>query len=145
MNPLVLGLDVAGGLVAAQQILQRTEINQRRACGDFGRVAVRVAGEKFPAREIHVRFQIRLPRIRHGGFERHHQHPLGRQFLGELIRGEGFAETHLGVPEKTRRGLVLLVRPDGIEIVERLFDRRHLLPPHSKSLMVRAGEGLAGA
>ena len=145
MDPLVLGLDVSSGFIAPKQVLQGTEIDERRGGGNFCRVAVRIAREELPAIKIHMGFEVGLPRICHCGLERHHQHPLGIEFLGELIGGEGFAKTHLGIPQKAGSRFVFLIPPDGIEVVKSLFHRFSLFPPHPKLLMVRAGEGLAGS
>jgi hypothetical protein len=97
-----------------------------------------------PAVEVDVGFEVGLPGILHGGLERHHQHPLGAELLGELVGGEGLAEAHLRVPEEARDGVHVLL-PDGVEVGVRLFDRLGLLPPHRERLVMRAGEPLPGA
>ncbi len=128
------------GIVAAQQVLEGTEIDERLLGGNLRRVAAGIARQVLPAVEIHVGFEVRLPRILHGGLEGHHQHALGAEFLRELIGGEGLAEAHLRVPQEARDGVHIL-RPDGVEVGVRLFDGLGLLlGAHRESLVVRAGE-----
>ena len=91
-----------------------------------------VAGEVLPAVEVHMTFKVRLPRIFHRRLEGQHQHPLGAKLLRELVGGEGLAEAHLRVPQETRDGMLIL-RPDRVEIIERLVDRLGLFTAHLKS------------
>ncbi|OQA29695.1 MAG: hypothetical protein BWY59_00135 [Verrucomicrobia bacterium ADurb.Bin345] len=143
VEPLVLRLDVAG-VVATEQILEGAEIDERLPCGDFARVAVGIARQVLPAVEIDVGFEIRLPRVLHGGLEGDHEHALGAELLGELVGGEGFAEAHLRVPQEARHRVHVLL-PDGVEIGVGFLDGRALLGAHRKRLVVRAGEIPAGA
>ncbi len=89
-------------------------------------------------------FEVRLPRILDGGLEGHHEHALGAELLGELVRGEGLAEAHLRVPEEARDGVHVLL-PDGVEVGVRLVHGLGLLAAHREGLVMRAGEPLAGA
>lgn len=143
MKPRVLGLNVAH-VVAAQQVLEGTEIDQRLTGGDFCRVAVRIAGEVLPAVELRVGFEVSLPRIFYGGFKSDYEHPLGPEFPGELITGEGLAESHLGVPQETRDGVHILI-PDGMKIGVSLFHSGALFGAHRECLGVCAGELQPGA
>jgi hypothetical protein len=143
VQPFVLGLDVARR-IAAEQVLEGAEIDHRLSCGNLRRVAVGVAGEVLPAVEVHVGFEVRLPRILDGGLEGDHQHALGAELLGELVGGEGLAEAHLRVPEEARDGVHVLL-PDGVEVGVRLVHGLGLLAAHREGLVMRAGEPLAGA
>jgi len=89
-------------------------------------------------------FEVRLPRILHGGLEGDHEHALRPEFLGELIRGEGLAEAHLGVPQEARDDFLLL-GPDGAEVVAGLVHGLDLLTAHRERLGMRANEPLPGA
>ena len=141
VEPFVLGLDVARR-VAAEQVLKGAEIDDRLLGVDLGGVAVGVAGEVLPAVEVHVGFEVRLPRILHRGLEGHHEHALGAELLGELVGGEGLAEAHLRVPEEARDGVHVLL-PDRVEVGVRLVHGLGLLPAHREGLVMRAGEPLA--
>ena len=143
MEPLVLRLDVARR-VAAEQVLEGAEIDDRLLAVDLRRVAAGVAGEVLPAVEVHVGFEVGLPRILHGGLEGHHQHALGAELLGELVGGEGLAEAHLRVPQEARDGVHVLL-PDRVEVGVRLVHRLGLLAAHREGLVMRAGELLPGA
>jgi hypothetical protein len=74
-------------------------------------------------------FQILLPRALYRRLESEHQQLAPAHFQRELIRGEGFAETHLGVPEKMRRPAGIFFF-EALEIVCGLDHRRRLLRPH---------------
>ena len=143
MEPFILGFDVSG-FVTAQQVLEGAEENQRLAGGDCRGVAAGVAGEVLPAVEVHMVFEIRLPRIFHGGFEGDHEHTLCSQLFGKLVGGEGLSKPHLRVPQKTRHGVHVLF-PDRVEIVVRLLHGTPLLSPHGKGLVVRTGESATSA
>ena len=143
VQPFVLGLDVPR-VVAAQQVLEGTEIDEWLLGGDLRRIVVGIAGEVLPAIEVHVGFKVRLPRILHGWLEGHNEHSLGPEFPGELIGGEGFAESHLRVPQETRDGVHVLL-PDGVEVGVRFIHGSGLLARIAKRLMVRAGELLPSA
>ena len=97
-----------------------------------------------PPVEVHMGFQVRLPGILHGGLEGENQHPFGPEFFGELIGGEGLAETHLGIPEEARNRFLVLC-PDRLIVGVGFLDRIRLFPPHRKILVMRAGEFLATA
>jgi hypothetical protein len=58
--------------------------------------------------------RIRLPCVFHRRLEGQHKHSPGSKRTRELIGSEGLAETHLGVPEEARNG-VLILRPDASE------------------------------
>jgi hypothetical protein len=128
VNPLVLGLDAAGAGIAAEIILKRAKADERLfQVGIFRRKAA--GRDELPAFEIHMALQIFLPRVLHGGFEGQHQNTFPAHLFCKLIRGEGFAETHLGVPQKMRRpfGVFLLA---ALEIRSRFLHRRRLLRAH---------------
>jgi len=93
VEPLVFGLDVSRR-VAAQQILEGAEIDDRLLGIDSGRVALGVAREVLPAVEVHVILKVRLPRILHRRLKGHHEHALGSKLPGKLVGGEGLAKTH---------------------------------------------------
>ena len=97
VEPFVLGFDVPR-LVAAEQVLEGTEIDHRLLAINLGWILFGVAGEVLPSIEVHVRFEVCLPCILDRGFEGHHQHALGAELLGQLVRREGLAEAHLRVP-----------------------------------------------
>ena len=79
VQPFVLGLDVARR-IAAEQVLKGAEIDDRLLV-DLRRIAAGVAREVLPAVEVHVGFEVRLPRILDGGLEGHHEHALGAELL----------------------------------------------------------------
>ncbi|OQB94360.1 MAG: hypothetical protein BWX84_00219 [Verrucomicrobia bacterium ADurb.Bin118] len=143
MQPFILGLDVPS-LVAAQQILERPEINERLAGGNLRRIAPGMARQVLPAVEIHMGFEIRLPRIFHGGLEGDHEHALRAEFLRQLVGGEGLAEAHLGVPEEARHGVHVFL-PDGMEIGVRLVHSGALLGAQGKILIAGARDWLSRA
>jgi hypothetical protein len=130
--------------VAAQQVLEGAEIDDRLAPADLARVAVGIAREILPPVEIHVGFQVGLPGIFDGGLEGDHEHAFGAQLLGELVGGEGLAKAHLGVPKEARHGVHILL-PDGMEVGVRLVYGLGLLAAHGEGRMMRAGEVLARA
>ena len=71
VEPFVLRLDVARR-VAAEQVLKGAEIDYRLLGVDLGRIAIGVARKVLPPVEIHMGFEVCLPRIFDGGFEGHH-------------------------------------------------------------------------
>ena len=141
VEPFVLGLDVAR-CVAAEQVLEGAEVDERLLGVDLRRVAAGGTREVLPAVEVDVGFEVRLPRILDGGLEGHHEHALGAELLGELVGGEGLAEAHLRVPEEARDGVHVLL-PDRVEVGVRLVHRLGLLAAHRERLVMRAGELLA--
>ena len=66
VEPRVLRLDVPC-VVSAQEVLERTEINERLLGGDFRRITVGIPREVLPAVEIHMGFEVCLPSILHDG------------------------------------------------------------------------------
>ncbi len=76
VEPFVLRLDVPRR-VAAQQILEGAEVDDRLPGIDLRWIAVRVAREVLPAVEVHVTLKVRLPRILYRGLEGHYEHTLG--------------------------------------------------------------------
>ena len=118
---------------------------------DYGLVAVDLAGiapglarQILPAVKIDVGFKVGLPSVLDGGLEGQDQHPLGVQFLGKLIAGEGLAEAHFRVPKETRNGGGILP-PAGLVVGIGLFDRSRLLVARREILVMGAGELLARA
>ena len=132
MEPFVLGLDVARR-VAAEQVLEGTEIDERLPGIDLRRIAAGVARRYCQPSKSTCDFQVRLPRILDGGFEGHHEDALGAELLGELVGGEGLAEAHLRVPEEARDGVHILL-PDGVEVGVGLVHGLGLLPAHRERL-----------
>ena len=110
VDPLVIGLDAAGLLVHAKEILKRAEADDGPG---FIRLSVllivcQTAGDgrpcdELPAFKIHVRQQIFTPCGLHRRFEGEDQHTLHAHFLCQLIGRKGLAEAHLGVPQEFRR------------------------------------------
>ena len=97
-----------------------------------------------PPVEVHVGFEIRLPRILDGGLKGNDEHPPGVELFSQLVRGERLAEAHLRVPEKARY-VVRVVLPDRVEVGVRLLDSLGLLAAHREGLVVSAAYGLARA
>ena len=110
VDPFVIGLDAAGLLVHAKEILKRAEADDGPG---FIRLSVllivcQTAGDgrpcdELPALKIHVRQQILAPCSLYRRFEGEDQHTLHSHFLCQLIGRKGLAEAHLGVPEEFRR------------------------------------------
>ena len=138
VEPLVLGLDVAGA-VAAEQVLEGAEVDDGLLRVDLRRVAAGRAREVLPAVEVDVGFEVGLPRILDGGLEGHDEHALGAELLGELVGGEGLAEAHLRVPQEARDGVHVLL-PDRVEVGVRLVHGLGLLAAHRERLVMGAGE-----
>ena len=130
VNPLVLGLDAAGGSILAQVILERAEVDKRPRLVRL-LIAQPVAAEKLPTGEVGMVFQIGLPRGLHGRFEGQNQHAPPAHALGQLVGGKGLAEAHLGVPQEVGR-LVRLLLVEGLKVFGRLGHRLGLLRPHDE-------------
>ena len=67
-----------------------------------------MAGKVLPPVEIHVGFQVGLPRILDGRFERHHEDALGPELLGKLIfctrfEGGALVAANFGKIKKTSK------------------------------------------
>ena len=124
--------------------MEGTEKHQWLLGGHLGWITTGGAGQVLPPVEVHMGFQIRLPGILHSGLERENQHTFGPEFFGELIGGEGLAETHLGIPEEARNRLLVLVQ-DRLIVGVGFLDRIRLLTPHRKILVTRSGEFLPTA
>ena len=97
MNPFVFGFYTARAFVLPHVILKRPEADKRFFL--VRRLISQAAGgDKLPALEINMGFQILFPRGLHRRFEGQHQHFAPPHFLGELIGGKGLAEAHFCVP-----------------------------------------------
>ena len=145
VQPFVLRLDVSRR-VAAEQVLEGAEIDDRlladRSCVG---IAVGVAREVLPAVEVHMGFEVRLPRILDRGLEGHHEHALGAELLGELVGGEGLAEAHLRVPEEARDGVHVLLPDASGSRRASCFTASACSRRIAKRLVMRAGEPLPRA
>ena len=66
----------------------------------FFKSKLSIAGNKLPALEVEMRRKVLLPCTENCRLERQYEDTLHAHFFGKLIRGKGFTETHLAVPEK---------------------------------------------
>ena len=100
--PFVPFLDAAR-LVAAQQVLERTEAHHGAVFVYVLRCKHAVTGDELPALEILMGHQVRFPGIAYGGLEGQHQQACPAHAPGQLVGGEGLAEAHLAVPKEVGR------------------------------------------
>jgi hypothetical protein len=144
VDPLVLRLDEPGLPVSPEQVLERTEVDQRPSLVRLIRATPGSRGEVLPAVEVGVRLQVGLPGVLHGGLEGHHEDALRAEPLCELVGGEGLPEAHLGVPQEPRHRLGIL-GPDRLVVALGLVHGAGLLRAHRERLVVGATKFHAGA
>ena len=138
VNELVLRLDAAV-LVGAQKVLEGAEYDDRATLVRLGVlrvdvefVVVRVlVGNKLPALKIDVRQKVFPPGALHGGLKGEHEHALKAHLFGELIGCKRLAEAHLGVPQKFRRLVRLVLFGRGV-VSHRLLNGDDLFGAHLK-------------
>ena len=139
VDPLVLRLDEAGLPVAPEQVLERTEVDQRSRLVGIVWAAPGGRGEVLPAVEVGVRLQVGLPGVLHCGLEGDHEDAFGAEPLRELVGGEGLPEAHLGVPQEPWHR-VRVLGPDGLVVALGLVHGAGLLRAHRKLLMMGSTE-----
>ncbi len=143
IEPLMVRLEVAGG-VAAHEVLEGAEEDERMPRVDGCRVAPGRARDVLPAIEVDMALEVGLPGVFDGRLEGDDEHAPGLETFGEVIGGEGLAETHLRVPEELGHG-IRVFGPPVLEVGVGLLDGTLLLVAHAEGRVMRAGVGLAGA
>ena len=138
-HPLVLGLE--GPVPAlAEEVLERSEAHDGPVLvgslvlpGDVGVAGSCGAADELPALEVHMRLEVLLPRRLDRRLEGEDEDALEPHAAGELVRREGLAEAHLGVPEELG-GAVRGLAVKEAEVPLGLLDGRELLWAHGEGV-----------
>ncbi len=130
-------LDVPA-FVAPQEVLEGAEIDERRAHRNPGRVAARVCASVLPSLEVHVRFEVRLPRVLHGGFEGDDEHASCAELPCKLIGGKCLPKRILAFHKSAVRRACLPSRWNGSR--HGSSRRLRLLRAHGEGLVTGSGK-----